>query len=387
MKSARNRIEERRLSLNKSDRQTIQDRIDRRDEYADSLKQKVIALEAPLDEAIKADEARREAERLAREQAEAERVARINIRIDEIRQQATDATEKTSAEILQLGINLKALKLTDEVFQELLPNAQLAKEQALAALGTLYSRTKASEDQAERLRLAEEELERTRKAEAERKKAEDAERAAEQARLAEENRKRQAELDARDAELRKRETEANERQRKADQEAADRRAAADREAAEKREHEATVSRAKQAALDKIQEMHRWLTEVADGEVEDIECVIDRYKEVNCADEFPGDLFDLAQKAKEAAISSAIRLLQAKLEVRERVRAEAEAQAQREREAEAAFAKKRKEEEARAKMHKKLIALEPRIRILLNTLAGDASSAMQQDALSILRALG
>ena len=60
----------------------------------------VKALEDPVDVQIKAEESRREIERIRKAEAEANRIAALNLRIDEIKAVAARAVGKPSAESL-----------------------------------------------------------------------------------------------------------------------------------------------------------------------------------------------------------------------------------------------------------------------------------------------
>lgn len=127
------------------------------DSEAKRITAEVIKLEQPIDEQIKADEVRREAERREREAAEAKRVARIQDSIRSITETALRAVGKSSAAIAD---EIEALELFDvgDDYDEFKPGAQAAKESTLAQLQTLYGAALATEQEATRLQAEREEL-------------------------------------------------------------------------------------------------------------------------------------------------------------------------------------------------------------------------------------
>ena len=238
------------------------------------------ALEDPIDAQIKAEEDRKEAEREAKRQAEAERVAAMNARLDNIRNMPLQAVGASAEEIQQAIEKLDGDGLDgfDEVY---LPTAQQTKDAALASLQKLLDERRALDEQAAELerqrqeqaareaeeaearrqqqeredaerreRQAREDADRAaRQAEEDRQRAEQAERdraerEAEEARLAEQRRQLEAEQAA------QREAEAKaeqERQEAAQRAEADRMA---REQAEAEEREQARVQAEQEAIDK-----------------------------------------------------------------------------------------------------------------------------------------
>lgn len=266
-------------------------------ERAGTIKDAILAIEDPIDKQIKAEEERKEAEREAKRQAEADRIAGMNARLDNIRNMPLQAVGASADELQQAIDRVAADELEgfDEVY---LPTAQQTRDTALDALRKMLAERQALDEQAAQLerqrqeqaardaeaaeqrRIADEaaQAERDRlaaeaqaraeaeaKARREQQEKEDAERAA---RLAEEDRlraeqaeadrverervqaeqkARQDELDRQAAQQRQREEEAakaqREAQEKADQERRDREAAEQAEAEQARaQAEAEASR-------------------------------------------------------------------------------------------------------------------------------------------------
>lgn len=200
------------------------------DSEAKRITAEVIALEKPIDDQIKADEARRETERLAREQAEQARVARIQASIRAIAEAPLRAVGKSSADIEQEIDALEAFEV-DSSYDVFRPGAQAAKDAALAQLRTTYGAALAHEEGVARLQAERAELARQ-QAEAIRVAREQA--AAEQERLARIEAERQAQ-------------ERVERERAALQERIDNQIRIDREAAAAKEQAEREEFARQQA--------------------------------------------------------------------------------------------------------------------------------------------
>lgn len=212
------------------------------DAFAGSLEARLREGEANYDDQIKAEENRKEAERLARVAAEQARIAAIHDRIQkDIVNAVHGAAGQTFARISQIISDIGAMVIGSE-FEEFQGQAQLAKDETLDKLREMQADSLAREKEAERVKAEQEaaaaalaaeraELERLRAAEAERVAAAEAEReAAEQeqaARLA-------AEREAHEAEMRA-QREAQERElaaQRAEQARVDAEAAAKRKAEE-----------------------------------------------------------------------------------------------------------------------------------------------------------
>jgi len=162
----------------------------------DSIKGEIQVLEDPIDQQIKADEARRDAERRAREEAEAARLKRIRESLAEIGGAPASAATGTSGEIRQKLEWLQSLPLDKDAFEEFLDDAQALRDRAAAELDKLLAGRLQQEQEAQRLAEERAELERLRAEEraraAERERELAAERARFEAERAELERQRQA---------------------------------------------------------------------------------------------------------------------------------------------------------------------------------------------------
>lgn len=154
---------------------------------ADRIEAAIKALEEPIDKQIKAEEARREAEKEAKAAAERQRVAAIHAKIDGFRRAVSDATGKTSAEIAALRNTLAATRC-DEAwpaqFEEFAADAKGARDSAVIGLADLQDRVARQEAEAAQIEADRKELAELKRLEDERKKREAQAQAAEAARVA-----------------------------------------------------------------------------------------------------------------------------------------------------------------------------------------------------------
>jgi colicin import membrane protein len=128
------------------------------DAEAKRITEELQALEGPIDQQITAEENRIKAEREAALQAERDRVAAINARIDGIRATVQRAAvAKASGEIAEL-MNLVNGLVIDDSFAEMKDRAAEAKAEVAAQLDNLHAAAIAREEEAERIRLANEDL-------------------------------------------------------------------------------------------------------------------------------------------------------------------------------------------------------------------------------------
>lgn len=202
------------------------------DARAAAITADLLALEAPVDEQIKAAEQRKEEERKAKADAERKRVMAIQEDIEnDLRCVPAAMTGRSAAEIDQAIRDVAAIEITVERFAEFAQTAAVVKESSLTKLRDLQAKQVAHEVEQQRLRQERDELARLRAAQ---EAAAKAEREAAQA-----ERQRQADADA--AKLRAR-IEETERAAKAER---DRIAAEEAESKRKREAEeaaATIER-------------------------------------------------------------------------------------------------------------------------------------------------
>jgi hypothetical protein len=227
------------------------------DAEAKALTAELVALEKPIDDQIKAEEARKAAEKAAKEEAERKAAAVIRERIDSIRHIAVTATGMPAGSIQSLIDNLKAVEIGLDEFGDYAGEAMQVKEQTLNRLDLLHDG--AVEFEAEQARLAAEriELARQRAKQEAREKAERERAAAEQkaaaAKLAAERAAFEKEQAAARAEAKKREDADRARRDEEDRLAREARAAEDKRIAEARaalEAEQRAARqAEQARID------------------------------------------------------------------------------------------------------------------------------------------
>lgn len=246
--SLRTSLEKLRLDMNRGDRATIEERIKLRDTEARRITEAIEELETPIDEQIKADEARREQERQEKIEAEARRVAAIRARIEQITAVALRAVGQPAAEIeakikLVVGITIG----TD--FVEFQAEAELAKAETLNRLRELHAAAVAAEAEAAKVAAERAELARLRAEQEERDRVE-------RERVAEQQRVEAARLATARAAFEQEQREARERWERADAEAraareeADRRAAAERAEADRIAHEARAAEEQRLATER-----------------------------------------------------------------------------------------------------------------------------------------
>lgn len=163
--------------------------------------------ELPVDQQIKAEEARKEAERQARAAAEAARILKIQEALAEIGQNVLIACGKTSVEVRALSEQMHATLPDPDVFQEMLDQAKAAWASGIEKLETALKAKLYDEAGAARIAAEQAAEEQRRKDEAARLEAQriENERAAEEQRkaaeaMAEERRQFEAEKAAMQAE-------------------------------------------------------------------------------------------------------------------------------------------------------------------------------------------
>lgn len=197
--SLRTSLERARLDANRDDRERIQ----KRDSIAKAITADILAYEQPRDELILAEEARLEAERVAKAEAERQRVAEIVEKIGRMKA-GVDVFRGKSSDKIASGIEfLTGMAITQDVYAEFYEMALNARDAVIKEMSELHDAALAREaEQAELAAL--------RKAEAERKEKEASEQA-ERERVAAEARavaerefqERQAALAEREAEIKR----------------------------------------------------------------------------------------------------------------------------------------------------------------------------------------
>jgi hypothetical protein len=161
----------------------------RLDGRAAEITDELLAIEEPIDQQIKAEETRKEAERQAKIEAEKKRVADIQDRINELRGTIGAASTSSAALILEHIGDLDRIQI-DDSFAEFRQQAEDAKTATLATLAKMYDERVQHEAEQARIKAEREELTRLRAEQEERQRKERAQREAEEA---EARRKREAE--------------------------------------------------------------------------------------------------------------------------------------------------------------------------------------------------
>ena len=188
------------------------------DAEAKRITAELLAIEEPIDTAIKAEERRKEEEKAAQARAEAERLAALVARVQAIRERVLTVANRDAAAIRAALADARAFEPDPDEFAERWPNAMKAIAEVRLALETLLAEREAREEreaeEAARLKAEREELARQ-QAELDRQRAaEDAQRQAEREELArlkaEEAARQEAEAKAR-AERERQEAEAQAR--------------------------------------------------------------------------------------------------------------------------------------------------------------------------------
>ena len=219
-------------------------------ERAASITEAIRAIEDPIDTQVKAEEDRREAEREEKRQAEVTRIAGMNARLDNLRNEPVNAVGASAAE-LQAAIDRVAADQLDGFDDVYLPSAQATRDGALEALRRMHAeRERLDQEQAELDRQRTEQAARdAEQAEARRiqQENEDAERAERQAREDAERKAKQAAEDGQRAALA---AEAKEIADAAQAELDRRQRVLDQQAAEQAERDAKAEEERQEAIGK-----------------------------------------------------------------------------------------------------------------------------------------
>jgi len=233
----------------------------------------LLAIEEPIDAAIKAEEQRKADEKAAKERAEAERIETIKSRISYVAERVIAASNRDSKTVTAILKDLESAKLDEADYQEMLPAAISAKITAIEKLEALRDERIAYEAEQARIK-AEQEAESARiqaeREELARLRAADEERQAEERRIAEANRleaeaKLAAERQRHEAELRaqREQQEREAREAKALRDAEEKRIRAEREAMEKQRAELEARRREEEAKQRKSEIIAAITSIAE----------------------------------------------------------------------------------------------------------------------------
>jgi DNA repair exonuclease SbcCD ATPase subunit len=190
-----------------------QARVNQVKEFGETLKDRVLAIEAPVDEAIKAEEKRVADAKAERERVEAERVEAIRAKITRFSSVAAAYASRSAADIADILQGVKVSVILPEEYAEFEAEGTIARDNAIEQLETLHKSAVEREEAAAKLLAQQKELDELR----ERQRIADAE--------AEELRKQRAEEDRLrlkkqqdDLDQQRRDMEAQQRQQREQQE-------------------------------------------------------------------------------------------------------------------------------------------------------------------------
>lgn len=151
------------------------------DDEAKRITSALLEIETPIDEAIKAEEDRREAAKAAKEAAEKARIEAVQQKIADIRALANLRPGVSAEQIDKTWAELTDRELSEADFAEFLEQAKRAQAETVEALHLAYEDAHAREQEAARMAAEREELTRLRREQEERDRIAKAERAAEEA--------------------------------------------------------------------------------------------------------------------------------------------------------------------------------------------------------------
>ncbi|NTZ93904.1 hypothetical protein FCH79_01010 [Pseudomonas koreensis] len=180
-----------------------QARVNQVKEFGEALKERVLAIEAPVDEAIKAEEKRAADAKAERERVEAERVETIRAKITRFSSVAAAYATRSAADVANALQNVKESVILPEEYAEFEAEGTIARDNAIEQLETLHRAAVDREEAAAKLAAQQKELEELR----EKQRIADEEAETLRKQRAEEDRQRladqQAELDRQREQLKK----------------------------------------------------------------------------------------------------------------------------------------------------------------------------------------
>jgi len=190
-----------------------QARVNQVKEFGEALKDRVLAIEAPVDEAIKAEEKRVADAKAERERVEAERVEAIRTKITRFSSVAAAYASRSAADVAIVLQSVKESVILPEEYAEFEAEGTIARDNAIEQLETLHKSAVEREEAAAKLLAQQKELDELR----EKQRIADAEAEELRKQRAEEDRQRlkkqQDELDQQ-----RRDMEAQQRQQREQQE-------------------------------------------------------------------------------------------------------------------------------------------------------------------------
>lgn len=135
-----------------------QARVNQVKEFGEALKDRVLAIEAPVDEAIKAEEKRIADAKAERERIEAERVETIRAKITRFSSVAAAYASRSAADIADILQSVKASVILPEEYAEFEAEGTIARDNAIEQLETLHKSAVEREEAAAKLLAQQKEL-------------------------------------------------------------------------------------------------------------------------------------------------------------------------------------------------------------------------------------
>lgn len=135
-----------------------QARVNQVKEFGEALKDRVLAIEAPIDEAIKAEEKRAADAKAERERVEAERVEAIRAKITRFSSVAAAYASRSAADVANVLLNVKESVILPEEYAEFEAEGTIARDNAIEQLETLHRSAVEREEAAAKLATQQKEL-------------------------------------------------------------------------------------------------------------------------------------------------------------------------------------------------------------------------------------
>lgn len=136
-----------------------QARVNQVKEFGEALKERVLAIEAPVDEAIKAEEKRAADAKAERERLEAERIEGIRVKITRFSSVAAAYATRCAADVANVLQNVKESVILPEEYAEFEAEGTIARDNAIEQLETLHRAALDREEAAAKLAAQQKELE------------------------------------------------------------------------------------------------------------------------------------------------------------------------------------------------------------------------------------
>jgi DNA repair exonuclease SbcCD ATPase subunit len=135
-----------------------QARVNQVKEFGETLKDRVLAIEAPVDEAIKAEEKRVADAKAERERVEAERVETIRAKITRFSSVAAAYASRSAADIADVLQDVKVSVILPDEYAEFEAEGTIARDNAIEQLETLHKSAVEREEAAAKLLAQQKEL-------------------------------------------------------------------------------------------------------------------------------------------------------------------------------------------------------------------------------------